>query len=203
MATIHSEDTCFVNREAAQHQALLCSHQDDIDRDWSVGARMLTELDEAVQAFDQRLRGRHVTSTRMFLYTLQIYVASEVGDSRDLEIWCEPSWHIRTPSGVLTGSGAIESPSTFDDDAEVARAGATITRVSEVSKALVGRAVTELVVDPITQALTVQFSEGMVVATFSDDPDGDALWVLRDPENDDAIRGTARGLARGTRAHRA
>ena len=93
---------------------------------------VVTELDAAFHILEGRMRGRRVTSTRMFLFTLQIYLAPDLSDSRDLEIWCEASWHIRTASGVLTGSGAIESPSRFDDDAEVARASATITPAADV-----------------------------------------------------------------------
>jgi len=69
---------------------------------------------------EQLMIGRRVTATRLFLYTLQVYLEPPSSDSRDLEIWCDPSWHLRSPGALLTGSGAIESPSSFEDEAEVA-----------------------------------------------------------------------------------
>jgi hypothetical protein len=145
------------------------------------------------------MQGRHVTTTRLFLFTLQVYLESDQEDSPDFELWCEPSWHLRTASGVLTGSGAIDSPASYDDPTELERASATIVRVSEAASVLVGQALTSLAVDTTTHALTAEFSGGSVVATFSDDPNADALWVLRQPGNLDSIRGTPRGVAIGTR----
>jgi hypothetical protein len=161
----------------------------------------VTELDSVFHILEERMRGRRVTATRVFLFTLQIYLAADVSDSRDLEIWCEPSWHIRTASGVVTGSGAIEGPSSYADDAEVARASA-VTRTGDAERVLVGQCLTGLAMDPATHALTAHFTSGLVAATFSDDPESGTLWVLGDRENNDVIRGTARGIARGSRETR-
>ena len=65
--------------------------------------------------------GRRVIATRLFLYTLQVHLELPSSEVRDLEIRCDPSWHLRSPSGLLTGSGAIESPRSVEDEAEVAR----------------------------------------------------------------------------------
>ena len=65
--------------------------------------------------------GRRVTATRLFLYTLQAYLEPPSSEARDLEVWCDPSGQLRSTSGLLTGSGAIESPRSFEDEAEMAR----------------------------------------------------------------------------------
>ncbi len=165
------------------------------------GARGADAMTEAEATFDElvaRVIGRRVTSTRMFLFTLQMYFASEGPDEDVLAIWCEPSWHIRTPSGVVTGSGAIDTPSTYSDDVEVQRASNTITEVANASKILLGRTLESLEVEPLTQALTATFSGGVAAVTFRDDPDG-TLWVLRDHARDVAVRGSAGGVRTGTR----
>jgi len=144
--------------------------------------------------------GRRVTATRLCLYTLQVYLEPPSSEARDLELWCDPSWHLRSPSGLLTGSGAIESPSSFEDEAEVARASATISEVSQATKVLKGQRLVSLHLDQVTHALTAEFSAGLVLATFPAEPDLEALWVLRDPNRDIAIRGTVHGVAEGTRA---
>ncbi len=163
----------------------------------------MMEADVAYHELVTRLRGRRVTAVRVFLFTLQIYLAPEDTDARDLEMWCEPSWHVCDGAGIVTGSGAIEGPSTFDDDAEVARASATIVRVSDAAKVLVGQTLETLDVDPVSHALVGHFSGGLVVATFLDDPDISSAWVLRDPHRDIAVRGTAHGIVMGSREHAA
>ena len=159
----------------------------------------MTTVDDEYRALAERMCGREVSSTRMFLYTLQIYFAPDAGRAAGVEIWCEPSWHIRSESGIVTGSGAIDGPSTFGDEAEVARASATIVAAGGKSKVLVGTVLHTLTVDADTHALEARFSGGIVVSTFMDDPETSSLWVLRDRTRDTAVRGTARGIAMGTR----
>ena len=99
----------------------------------------------------------------------------------------------------MTGSGAIESPRAWDDDNEVARADATIARVGAAAEVLDGQTLDRLEVDSATHALVASFSDGFVVATFLDDPEAEAFWVVNDPHRGLAIRGTPRGLAIGSR----
>ncbi len=146
-----------------------------------------------------RIVGQRVEWTRIFLFTLQVYFAPEGSEQRGFEIWCEPCWHIRTAAGIVTGSGTIEGPNTFNDNEEMERASATITKASNDSNALVGERLVALRVDTATHALEAAFSNGVVISTFFADPDESALWVLRDPARGLAVRGTPRGIATGTR----
>jgi hypothetical protein len=154
--------------------------------------------DAAFRDLERLVRGRRVSSTGVFLFTLQIYLDSGHSDRPDLEIWFEPIWHVRSASGIVTGSGAIERPSAYDDDAEVERASTTIHAASEATKVLVGQTLESLELEPSTHALVAHFSTGLIVATFLDAPGSDSLWVLRDPFRDVAVRGTGLGLALGT-----
>ncbi|MEP6999336.1 MAG: hypothetical protein ABI969_02580 [bacterium] len=162
----------------------------------------MTDADVAYHALVERLRGRQVTSVRIFLFTLQIYLASHNADDRNLEIWCEPNWHVRIGVRIVTGSGAIEAPSTFDDAAEVERASATIRCASDAAQVLVGKVLTSVHVDPVTYALVASFDDGIVVATVMDDPDISTAWVLRDPHLAMAVRGTPLGMMIGIREPR-
>lgn len=147
-----------------------------------------------------QLIGRRVTSVWMVLYTLKIEVAPTDTDPRCLQIWLEPSWHVRSPERLLTGSGAIESPDDFGDDAEVARASATIERVSDDAQPLVGCTIERLQLDPVTFELCVAFSDGFVGRTFASDPASTLIWVLSDCPRSFALRGTAEGIVTGIRA---
>ncbi|MEP6835724.1 MAG: hypothetical protein ABJB74_20215 [Gemmatimonas sp.] len=148
----------------------------------------------------QLLRGRTVVRTRIMLFTLQIYFGADPDDARAFEWWCEPSWHVLGPDAVITGSGAIDGPDTYAEDDEIARADATIAAASAASKILIGQTLETLTLDARTYALHAEFSGGFRVATFLCAPDTDPLWVLRDPNQDLAVRATSRGLARGSRA---
>ncbi|MBC8086853.1 MAG: hypothetical protein H7Z40_06280 [Phycisphaerae bacterium] len=147
-----------------------------------------------------QMRGRPVVRTRIVLLTLQIYFAATDNDARAFELWCEPSWHLLGSTGIITGSGAIEGPDTYAEDEEVARANPTIAAASAASKILIGQTLERLVLDERTHALRAEFSGDFRLATFLNSPDTDALWVLRDPNQDLAVRATSRGLARGSRA---
>ena len=81
----------------------------------------MSNLNPLFRELEQFMIGRRVTATRLCLYTLQVYLEPPSSEARDLELWCDPSWHLRSPSGLLTGSGAIESPRSVEDEAEVAR----------------------------------------------------------------------------------
>ena len=163
--------------------------------------RIVLNEEEEFRAFAARMRGQRVTAARLFLFTLQLYLTSDAPDAPDLEVWCEPSWQLRSPQRVVTGSGAIDSPTDYGDEAEVQRASTTVVRVGDAVRVLVGRSLVELSVDRHTGALTLHFSDGLVVATFTDDPDSDLLWTARDPRSPGAFRGTPQGITRAATSH--
>ena len=143
--------------------------------------------------------GRLVIRKRLFLRTLQIYLASDAPGARGPELWCEPGWNLRAPGGLVVGSHSIESPTPFDDDGAIARADASIARASLAADRLLGLALEGVDVDATTHAITLRFGGDVVVETFSDDTGATAYWVMRDPETHLAVHGTPRGVRLGSR----
>src|ERR1700742_112990 len=100
--------------------------------------------------------GRRVSATRIFLFTLQIYFESDDAAEDVLELWCEPSWHLRNANGVVAGSGAIEAPSNYDDDEEIQRASDTVRLVGAATRILVGQDLLSMNVDDHSRELVAR-----------------------------------------------
>ena len=157
----------------------------------------MSAAESTLRDVQRRLEGKRVSSARVFLFTLQVYFEAD-DSSGALELWCEPAWHLRGEAGVLTGSGAIESPSSYGDAAAIAEADVTIHRAGETVRRLVGETLHSLRTGE-THSLEARFSGALTVATFCDDPASETLWVLKDHGNQLAIRGTPAGLRTGSR----
>ena len=143
-----------------------------------------------------RVRGQRVTHVRINLYALEIFIAAHEADSPQYVLRCEARWHVRTAVGIITGSGVIETPSSYADAAEVTRASATIVAAGDAARTLVGRSLDRVEFDAPTMGLQAKFSGEATVATFLDDP-ADVVWVFRDPDRTFTMHATSTGLALG------
>lgn len=159
-------------------------------------------MSKARQAFDTLAATalhRRVTRTRMFMTTRQVYLEADDPALYELQLWFEPTWSLWTPAGTVTSSDAIDWPSSWDDEAEMSRASATLTAASTASKVLIRCDVRSLHLDPAALGLTVQCGPDHTVATIVEPDDIDRFWVIHDPNRELAVRGTPRGLRLGTR----
>jgi hypothetical protein len=91
-----------------------------------------------------RMLGREIVNKRLFLSTLQLYLAPERGAELGLEVWCEPSWQLAGREGVIAESDAIE----FDPEAEDPDALQRL--VSEATDVLRGCLVEDVAIDART-----------------------------------------------------
>ena len=154
---------------------------------------------DVYDAIARQLIGRRISDTRMFLSTLQVYVARARAGEPAFEIWCEAPWHVHDTERVVVGSGALQPPASFDDETEVARADAAQARASHTARdVLVGRAIESVTVHPAAFGLRVLCTDGVVFETFTEDGDAETSWVLREATR--AVCGTGQGLELGSRA---
>ena len=154
---------------------------------------------DVYDAIARQLVGGRISDTRMFLSTLQVCVAQARAGESAFEIWCEAPWHVHDSERVVVGSGALQPPTSFGDETEVARADAAQARASNTARALlVGRAIESVTVQPASFGFHVLCADGVVLETFTEDGDAETSWVLREAAR--AVRGTGLGLELGTRA---
>lgn len=138
--------------------------------------------------FRERMLGRAIAFKRLFLYTLQMYLEPEPGSELGLEIWCEPSWQLVGPDGVIAGSGTIDFDTEAEDPDAIQR------MVSKATDVLQGCRVEDIAVDARTFELEVELSGGFAVRTFVSDPTEPRQWVLHDPAAKMMLHGTPTGL---------
>lgn len=143
-----------------------------------------------------RMLGREIVHKRLFLSTLQLYLAPERGAELGLEVWCEPSWQLAGREGVIAESDAID----FDPEAEDPDAPQRL--VSAATDVLRGCLVEDVSVDARTFELEIRLSGGLAVRAFVSDPDEPDQWLLRDPSADIWLSGTPAGLLLETTAER-
>lgn len=136
----------------------------------------------------ERMLGKPIVHKRLFLSTLQLYLQPEPGAELGIEIWCEPSWQIVGPGGVVAGSGTIG----FDPEAE--DPDESLRMVSQAAEVLRGCVVEDVSVTPLTFELEVRLSGSLAVRTFVCDPTEREQWLLRDPSAAIWLRGTPAGL---------
>ena len=150
-------------------------------------------LDEAPGVMLARLRRDHleghtVTYRRLAGNSLLVYLDCEPGDAHGATLWLDPTWHLRGPTGVLTGSRqAQHDPDAADPDAGF-RAAADVVDV------LLDRRLVVLGVDPISGDLRVDFEGGLVLQTFASDPTDDQLWHIRENATGARLRGATGAL---------
>jgi hypothetical protein len=139
-------------------------------------------------ALRERMLGRAIVHKRLFLSTLQLYLEVEPGAELGIEVWCEPSWQVVGPGGVVAGSDTID----FDPEAE--DPDALQRMVSQATDVLRGCVVEDVTVDARTFELEVRLSGDFAVRTFVSDPTEPEQWLLRDPSAEIWLRGTPAGL---------
>ena len=136
----------------------------------------------------ERMLGRTIVHKRLFLSTLQLYLQPEPGAELGIEIWCEPSWQIVGPGGVVAASGTI----VFDPEAE--DPDESLRMVSEAAEVLRGCVVEDALVAPLTFEMEVRLSGGLAVRTFVSHPTEPEQWLLRDASAAIWLQGTPAGL---------
>ncbi|HWM92472.1 MAG TPA: hypothetical protein VN493_17030 [Thermoanaerobaculia bacterium] len=139
-------------------------------------------------ALRERMLGRAIVHKRLFLSTLQLYLQAEPDAELGLEVWCEPSWQVVGPGGVIAGSGTIYFDPEAEDPDELQR------MVSQATEVLRGCVVEDVAVDARTFELEVRLSGDLAVRTFVSDPTEPEQWLLYDPAAEIRLRGTPAGL---------
>jgi hypothetical protein len=89
-------------------------------------------------------------------------------------LWFEPTWHLRGPEHVLTGS----RQAAHDPDAEDPDAGFNLA--AEAIDVLDGRRITDVIIELVTGDLFLSLEGDYLVRTFVSDPTDGELWHIRD-----------------------
>jgi hypothetical protein len=141
-----------------------------------------------------RVVGRPVSSRRLAGNSLLVYIDGEPGSKTGVTFWLEPTWHLRGPERVVTGSREAQ----HDEDAEDPNAG--FRRAAEAVDALVGRTLTDVRIEPVTGDLHIELEGGFLLRTFVSDPTNDHFWHVRDNVSGVALYRSADGFAIQARA---
>ena len=130
--------------------------------------------DEFFAELRARVIGRPVRYRRLAANSLLVYVDAEPGEKTGVTFWFEPTWHLRGPDRVLTGSREAQEDPDSDDP------GAGFRRAADAVDALLGSTVTEVWIEPVTGDLHITLEGGLLLRTFVSDPSTDELWHVRD-----------------------
>lgn len=126
------------------------------------------------EEFRSGIVGHEVRWRRLAGNSLIVYIDCEPGDDTGFVIWFEPTWNLRDSERVLTGSRQAQ----HDEDAEDPYSG--FKQAGEAVDMLVGRRVTELLMEPVTGDLRLELDGGLSVRTFVSDPETDHLWHIHE-----------------------
>jgi hypothetical protein len=131
---------------------------------------------------------RPVSYRKLAANSLLVYVDCQPGDAQGVIFWFEPTWHLRAPDRVLTGSRQAQP----DDDAAEPDAG--FEAAAGAVAVLCDRKVQSVEVEPVTHSLVLDFEDGYEVRTFVSDPTDDLDWHIDDLATGRSLEGCARGL---------
>ena len=117
--------------------------------------------DELFSELRARVLGRPVSFRRLAADSLLVYVVAEPGEKTGVTFSFNPTWRLRGPDRVLTGSReAQHDPDSDDPDAGFRRA-------ADAVDALLGRIVTEVWVEPVTGDLHLTLEAGFTYVPSS------------------------------------
>jgi hypothetical protein len=144
---------------------------------------------QQLQEFRRRTIGRPVTYRRLAGNSVLVYVDATPGSRSGVTFWLEPTWQLRGPERVLTGSReAQRDDGAADPDAGFRRAAAALDSLSD-------RTVLDVRVEPITGDLVMEFEGGFILRTFVSDPTDDEIWHIRDNSTSRKLIRAAAGFA--------
>ena len=130
--------------------------------------------DELFQQLRARVVGRPVRKRRLAGNSLLVYVDADPGSETGVTFWLEPTWHLRGPDRVLTGSREAQN----DPDATDPNAG--FDRAADAVDILVGRTILDVRIEPVSGDLHIDLEGGILLRTFVSDTTADELWHIRD-----------------------
>ncbi|HTE19651.1 MAG TPA: hypothetical protein VK689_14890 [Armatimonadota bacterium] len=152
----------------------------------------MSDAGHAANAFVEHIRnqvvGHPVSYRRLALNSLLIYVDCQPGDPTGVIFWFEPTWHLRGPDRVLTGSRQAQP----DEDAKEPDAGFRAAGLA--LDALWDRTVEAVEVEPVTHSLIVRFEGGYEVRTFVSDPTSDLDWHIDENATGHSVEGHSGGV---------
>ena len=122
------------------------------------------------------LLGRKVSSATLAANSLIVDIETRPDEHSELWLWCEPTWHIASPEGVLLGSRQAQVE------------GKQHNEIGQLAAQLDGCTIERLDVDQQTRDILIHLSGGYCVRTFVSDPNDEEIWYIRDK---------GRGLAMG------
>ncbi|WP_409345193.1 hypothetical protein [Paenibacillus sp. MBLB4367] len=102
--------------------------------------------------------------------SLILYLNCQPGEDKGFIIWIEPTWHFANQTEVLLGSRQAQ----VETDEE-------LQEVFEPLKQLLGKKIKNLIIEVITNDLTIQFDE-FSIKSFVADPTDDHTWHVIDNE---------------------
>lgn len=136
-----------------------------------------------------KVLGRPVTSWRLDGWVLLLLIDTQPGGGTGATFWFEPTWHVRAPGRVLTGS----RDARFEDDDPEKEEG--MQRLENLLAALQGNIVEDVAVEPETFDLTLVLSGGYRVKTFVADTTDEETWCIRDNATGSELLGSPAGLS--------
>jgi hypothetical protein len=125
----------------------------------------------------ERVIGRRVTSRTLAANSLLVRVATDENRTTGWGIWFEPTWHLRGPNGVLTGSWQAQNEERGDNNEK-----SGFQKAAEAVNAVTGKLVENLSFEPLTGDLHLELEGSLLVRTFLSNPDKEELWHIRDYE---------------------
>lgn len=130
--------------------------------------------EELLHDLRNRAIARRVSCTRLAANSVLIYIDATPGAGNGVTFWLEPTWHLRGPDSVLTGSQqAQDHDGGPDADSGFRRAAAALDSLD-------GRTVLDVRVEPITGDLLIDFEGAFLLRTFVSDPTAEEFWHVRD-----------------------
>lgn len=133
-----------------------------------------------------KVLGRPVTFQELDDWALLLFIDTQPGGGTGAMFWFEPTWHVREPGRVLTGSRDAQFA---DDDPE------GMQRLENLLAALQGNIVEDVAVEPETFDLTLVLSGGYRVKTFVADTTDEETWCIRDNATGSELSGSPAGLS--------
>lgn len=144
--------------------------------------------DEFLDRIRSLVVGWPVSYVRLAANSLLVYVGCEPGDEQGVMFWFEPTWHVRGPGRILTGSRhAQEDRDALDPSAGFKAAARAVDE-------LMSRTIDAVDIEPITQSLILTLGGGYQVRTFVSDPTSDLDWHIDDNAAGMILEGCAQAL---------
>lgn len=141
-----------------------------------------------------RTIGRPVSFRRLAANSILIYIDAEPASGSGVTYWLEPTWHLRGPDRVLTGSREAQ----HDEDAADPDEG--FHRAATALDVLNDRILIEVRVEPISGDLLMEFEGGFLLRTFVSDPTDEEIWHISDNTTKRRLQGSPLGMEVGPNA---